>query len=353
MSKIDSQTTENPPNAAVAGASRSKNAKGRHRAPVEQPHRWLPEFLLSLDQPFRFATRFASVGVVGVIFAAVVQYSSWRDEKDLNRHKEELTNAISAFSEISGALSAVMNLQQILFFTYQAYSKTNDLHERNTFIANGKEIGAQYVAQRTKLRQSIDVLTAKADLFIDRPATPESSRIAPVSEAPQVISNRDILRGNSFSCQRDMPYPNVASAGRINVVPVGKILIAWSRSRWHVAAFYYCLEEIHTELLPVRVWASSDVKESGVDSEPRDKTMVAFLAKNDDQSGKTDENKAKNDLKSKYPDEGKNTLIPDFDRETTRLNEFMALAIQKIEEMRLKSKENGFFRHQFCLFCEN
>jgi hypothetical protein len=124
-----------------------------------------------------------------------------------------------------------MNLQQILFFTYQAYYKANDPHERNTFIANGKEIGVQYVAQRTKLRQSIDVLTAKADLFIDRPATPDSSRIATVSEAPQVISNRDVLRSNLFNCQRDMPYPNVGSSSRIDMVSVGKILIDWSRTR--------------------------------------------------------------------------------------------------------------------------
>jgi hypothetical protein len=35
----------------------------------------------------------------------------------------------------------------------------------------------------------------------------------------------------------------------------------------------------------------------------------------------------------------------------TRLNDFITLSTNKIEEMRLHTKDNGFFRHQFCFFC--
>ena len=75
---------------------------------------WFARLLVQLDRPFRFAAHLTFVGIVGVVIAAVVQYSSWRDEKQRARHAEELSNAILNFSEISGALSGVMNLQQIL-----------------------------------------------------------------------------------------------------------------------------------------------------------------------------------------------------------------------------------------------
>jgi hypothetical protein len=311
---------------------------------------WLRGLLLALDKPFNFATRLTSVGAVGVIIAALVQYSSWRDEKNLTRHKEELSSAISTFSEISGALSAVMNLQQILFFTYKAYYETDDEQKINAFFASGKAIATQYVNLRTALRQNIDVLAAKADLFIDRPTTPDSKRIAPVSNAPQVFSNRDSLRSNMFNCERDMPSSNT--------IEVKKITLDWTHTRSHVWTFYYCLEEVHTSLLPARVWASLDTRgddQAVAKAEDNKKTKLALYAKVDDQGVTTNDNKKniKIDLHEKFSDEEMDKVVRDFDRETQRLNHFIALSIRKIEEIRLRAKENGFFRHQFCIFCDN
>jgi len=42
-----------------------------------------------------------------------------------------------------------------------------------------------------------------------------------------------------------------------------------------------------------------------------------------------------------------------FDLQTKRLNALIVLSTDKIEEIRLSAKENGFFRHQFCFFCNN
>jgi hypothetical protein len=41
----------------------------------------------------------------------------------------------------------------------------------------------------------------------------------------------------------------------------------------------------------------------------------------------------------------------DFDPQTRRLNDFIAVATAKIEELRLRTKDNRFLRHQFCFFC--
>jgi hypothetical protein len=89
------------------------------RASTDSTESPLQRLILSLDRPFKFATNLTSLGVVGVIIASIIQYSAWRDEKNLTRHREELTSAISSFSEISGVLSAAINLQQILYYTYQ------------------------------------------------------------------------------------------------------------------------------------------------------------------------------------------------------------------------------------------
>jgi len=345
MPRIDSRTVERSSKARRRRNVASRRAADPHKAGDEPSDRWLPGLLLSLDKPFRFAGKLTSLGAVGVILAAVIQYSSWRDEKNLARHKEELDSAISTFSEISGALSAVMNLQQILFFTHDAIHDAKDAKDEqkiNMLVINSKDILSQYMSLRTRLRENIDVLTAKADLFIDRPTTPDSKRVELGPEVPQVTSNRDVLRKNRYDCERNMP-----SSG---VVPVGSIPIDWNLTRWHVATFYYCLEEIHSALLPIRAWASVDAKKDGANADEK-KATVALYAKNDDRGGAIESSSTKTDVNPKLSDDNADTIIPDFDRQTTRLNEFMAKSIRKIEEIRLKTKENGFFQHQFCIFC--
>jgi hypothetical protein len=323
----------------------SRKAADPHKVGDEPLRPWLAGLLLSLDKPFRFAGKLTSLGAVGVILAAVIQYSSWRDEKNLARHKEELDSAIATFSEISGALSAAMNLQQILFFTHDAVHDAKDAKDDqkiNMLVMNGRDILNQYMKLRTTLRENIDVLTAKADLFIDRPTTPDAKRVEPGPEVPQVTSNRDVLRKNKYDCERDMPSSRT--------VMVGSIPIDWSLTRWHVATFYYCLEEIHSALLPVRVWASVEANKDGAKADEK-KAGAALYSKNDDQGGIAP-GSTKIDVHPKLSDGNADTIIPDFDRQTTRLNEFMAKSIRKIEEIRLKTKENGFFRHQLCPICE-
>jgi hypothetical protein len=345
MPRIDSRTVERSSKSRRKRNVAARRAADPRKAGDEPSRPWLAGLLLSLDQPFRFAGKLTSLGALGVILAAVIQYSSWRDEKNLARHKEELDSAISTFSEISGALSAVMNLQQILFFTHDAIRDARDAKDEqkvNMLVMNGKDILNQYMLLRTRLRENIDVLTAKADLFIDRPTTPDSKRIELGPEVPQVTSNRDVLRKNRYDCEQHMPSPHTLT--------VGNIPIDWNLTRWHVATFYYCLEEIHSALLPIRVWASVDAKKEGAKDDEK-KTMVALYAKNGDQGGAIEQSSTKTDVNPKLSDDNADTIIPDFDRQTTRLNEFMVKSIRKIEEIRLKTKENGFFQHQFCIFC--
>lgn len=72
-------------------------------------------FLSAFDRPFRFAAHLAIFGLIGTIIGSYFQYTSWREEKILTRHESELKSAIDAHTEIIAALSAVMNLQSMLF----------------------------------------------------------------------------------------------------------------------------------------------------------------------------------------------------------------------------------------------
>jgi hypothetical protein len=302
------------------------------RASTDSTESPLQRLILSLDRPFKFATNLTSLGVVGVIIASIIQYSAWRDEKNLTRHREELTSAISSFSEISGVLSAAMNLQQILYYTYQmalGYDGSVDELTVKHLSTNAKATWTDYFSSRISLRKNIDVLIAKADLYIDRPTKPESQRVISESpdDGPRVFSSRDSLTENGFVCKEHMP------AGPAKVT-VGKITLSWKKVKHHVATFYYCLEELHTSLLPIRVWASMN-------------------ATGDAQPIKIADDRIKVDEHIKLSKERMEEIKEDLNLQTRRLNALIVLSTAKIEEVRLRTKENGFFRHQFCFFCNN
>ena len=292
----------------------------------------LQRLILSLDRPFRFAANLTSLGIVSVIIASIIQYSAWQDEKNLTRHREELGSAISNFSEISGVLAAAMNLQQTLYYTYKnalGYFENPDQLTLNHLAMNAKATSNDYFSSRTSLRKNIDVLIAKADLYLDRPTKSDSQRVSYQSRAnePQVFSNRDLLRENGFSCKEHMP-------GAQSSVKVGKISIWWTQVKHHVATFYYCLEDLHSSLLPIRVWSSIDKIADG------DRIKVS-----DDRVNRYEP--------LRLPKERMTAIEQNFDLQTKRLNALIVLSTDKIEEIRLSAKENGFFRHQFCFFCNN
>jgi hypothetical protein len=293
------------------------------------PPSGLARLLLSLDRPFRFVANLTSLGIVSVIVAALIQYSSWRDDKQLTRHKEELSGAISSFSEIAGFLSAAMNLQQILYFTHKNAAGAfgaNNPQQLNYLLMSAKSILADYTASRLTLRKSVDVLIGKSDLFIDRPARPEAQRsVTNVAKTDDllVFSNRDILRGQGFRCSEHLSQPEPINLKTLS--------IDWQQTRNHVGTFYYCLEDLHTRIFDIRVWAhAAEVQPAG---QPDEKTTPKPAVQ--------------------LSDEDKKQIEHGFDLQTRRLNDFIAVTTARIEEMRLRTNDNGFLRHQFCFWCRD
>lgn len=278
----------------------------------------LQAFFTWLDRPYRFATNLAFFGLIGTIVGAYFQYNSWRDEKTLARYQNELSTASSTFSEVAQALSSVMNLQQILFYSYKnalGYYAPIDEETRLYLSENSKLIHENYFAVRTALRQNIDILSGKAGLFLDRPIETDEQRVNMLTGGSFVVSNRDKLEEEGFKCTEHLP--NLVQRR----TDLKTMIIDWNSARQHVGTFYYCSDEIHYRMLFIRMWAQNG---------------SATNQKNEEFRGKVD------------------TLGRRLELQSARLNAFIAVSLEKIELLRLRGRPKGFFRHQlFCLWSCN
>jgi hypothetical protein len=273
----------------------------------------LQKFFMWLDRPYRFATNLAFFGLLGTVLGAYFQYNSWRDEKTLARYQDELSTASSTFSEVAQALSSVMNLQQILFYSYKnALDYYGPVNERTrTYLSDSaKRTYENYFVARTALRQNIDILSGKAALFLDRPIESDDQRVEMLMNTTFVVSNRDKLEEEGFQCP--IHLPDLVQ----RKVALKTMVIDWNSARQHIGTFYYCSDAIHYQMLFIRMWAQS----GAVDNE--------------------DNEKVRNEI---------DAIDKNLKLQTDRLNAFISISLEKIELLRLRGRPKGFLRHQF--FC--
>jgi hypothetical protein len=201
-----------------------------------------------------------------------------------------------------------MNLQQIIFFVHRDAHDTGDDKTYTYLSENAKRIHETYFLARTALRQNIDILSGKAALFIDRPIESDEQRVQQLGESNFVVSNRENLIDEEFSCAKHMPNRNQPTR-------LKNIVIDWDSVRHQIGTFYFCSEAIHYSLLPLRMWAQSGVHNQEIDD--FHKSNPAFKE--------------------------------NLDRQSTRLSILISMSLEKIERLRLRGRPKGFFRHQF--FC--
>ena len=270
-------------------------------------------FLVWLNRPYRAATRIALFGLVGTIIGIYFQYNSWRDEKTLTRYQNELSTATSTFSEIAQTMSSVMNLQQILYYTYlnaMGYYRPVDEKRRTYLWQSANDIHKDYFTARTAFRQNVDILSGKAALFLDRPVQTDEQRVALLFNDTFVVSARGSLKAEGFDCATHMP--NLKQ----RTTKLTTTEIDWNMARQHVGTFFYCSDELHNRLLSIRQWARNG---SNATSDPPDtKKEVADLEEA-------------------------------LNQQTARLDAFISVSLEKIEALRLRGRPKGFFHHQF--FC--
>jgi hypothetical protein len=236
--------------AAMRDQHQQQIGSQRHGAAGDPQRRrsWFGRLLVQLDQPFRFAGKLTVAGLIFGLFGSLVgayaHYATWRDEQKLATYKEDLAHAIATFSETSTTLSAVMNLQQILFFTFTAALDAGKEDEENSFYAkNAKQSYDDYFTSRTALRKDIDSLAGKAEVFLDLPIDQLRDPVSagallmdPVRSHPYFsASERNSLKHNGFDCDKHLPTPEA--------IKVGEIVVDWQRAKHHVITFYFCLEK--------------------------------------------------------------------------------------------------------------
>jgi hypothetical protein len=309
--------------ATMVGSSQTQ-ASGKSTKDRRHPG-FFKVLLRYVDKPFRVAGKLTFVafilGAFGSLTGVYVQYTAWREEKNIARYNEDLKNSIATLSELSGTLSAIMNLQQILFYTFrEALEKNLEADHNGFYFKNATKVYDEYLSTRTALRKNIDALVGKTKVFLDLPTDPERVLLKPIDLITNPLdisaSNRSVLAHVNFDCKKHLPIQFVENVELRSEVET--LTINWNNTKHHLNTFYYCLEDIHFNIIEIRTWAS------GAKLVEEDKDLI----------------------KSKMQ-----SIEDDISILSFRFNALMAVAIRKVEEIRLRERPRPFLCHQTGLFC--
>jgi hypothetical protein len=238
------------------------------------------------------------------------------------------------FIELSNKLAGATTTQQMLYFTF-ADTNGKKPEEISLPMRSAPDIYKIYSVARTELRQNISVYARRAEIFIDWPSdlgrNPALEKHLPSDPITKSGINTTIdhdgaadvinlIGAYNFDC--DLMYPESRDLGHLGDLTLPRppslpknpnappqIVVNWGSLKHQLVTFQYCFERIHDKLKPTREWASS----IGT-------------------AGQT---------KPNYND---NELIRDrLDGQVARFNYFLALAMRRIEEIRIRYRPSGFW----------
>ena len=151
--------------------------------------------ILRAEGTAQFLKNLSIVGLIGTVVGSYFQYVSWREEQNIAHYKEDFAAATAAFADTSRTLSIAINLQQIVYFTFKDAVKANVDTNDNAFLTKTtRETYKGYADARNSLREDIDALARKMEIYLDWPS--DRSR-----EPGRKISG-DPLNGNTTSVCR-------------------------------------------------------------------------------------------------------------------------------------------------------
>jgi hypothetical protein len=329
MSKED--TTQAPPEVDDA-------------APKSAPLRWLWKFNHGLD----LVKGLSLVTVLSSLVVGYFQYLNAYQEKVGNQAKEDMASATATFTEISGAFSEIQALQQILYSDFtRAVRDKSDASEQALVNKNALAISGSYEKARIALRENIEVLARKAEVYIDwasntyrDPAAKHNVDDDPLSES--------VLRDYAFDCSDKFNFPAFGNVyAPDDETPAREISddtycaigekrgvddttkpkdafiricagfndkqakrIYWYSAKHHVLTMHYCFEAAHNKLAAARQWASKS---------DRDTVRESEIIK------------------------GEKEISAQLDDLTRRLSAFDSLALYQMERIRVKYRPAGFF----------
>ena len=312
-------------------------------APKSTPLRWLWKFDHGLD----IVKGLSMVTVLSSLAVGYLQYLNAYQEKVSSQAKEDMAAATATFTEISRAFSEAQALQQTLYSDFTgAVRGRSDESDQSLVTKNARAISERYEKARIALRENIDMLTRKAEVYIDwasdtyrDPADKRNVDGDPLS--------RQVLRDYAFDCSDKYNFP---AFGNVNVedddTPTKQVAdseycaiaekrgvddktkpkdafiricsgpndkdakrIYWYSAKHHVLTMHYCFEAADKKLAAARQWASRSDRDAAKETEivAREKEIDAQL---DDLAG--------------------------------RVSAFSSLALHQMERIRVKYRPVGF-----------
>lgn len=277
-------------------------------------------------------------GLVAAALLAYFQYLSTYEAKVRDISKDDLAAATSVFIELSNKLASAMTLQQMLYFTF-AGTDGKKPEDVSLLIRSAPELYKSYSAARTELRQNISVYARRAEIFIDwpsdldrNPALEKNLPTDPITKSginatAQPTSNHDgaadvinLIGAYNFDCDQMFPVSrDLARLGDLTLprpqsLPKDpnspeQIVVNWGSLKHQLVTFQYCFERAHDKLKGAREWASAIT--------------------------------ATSQIKANY---GDGELIRDrLDGQVARFNYFVALAMRRIEDIRIRYRPSGFW----------
>jgi len=311
-------------------------------APKSAPLRWLWKFNRGLD----VVKGLSMVTVLSSLAVGYFQYLNAYQDKVGSQAKEDMAAATSTFTEISHAFSEMQALQQTLYADFaRAISEKSDASDKALVTRNVRVISERYEKARIALRENIDLLTRKAEVYIDWASNTYRDPAEKHNVDDDPLSRR-VLRDYAFDCSDKFNFPafgNVHAPDddaqsrevaddkycaiaekrgvddttkpkdafiRICAGPNDKAAkrIYWYSAKHHVLTMHYCLEAAHNKLAAARQWAS------GIGCE---------VAKESDVFKREKEINAQ------------------FDDLAGRINAFNSLALYQMEQIRVKYRPAG------------
>jgi hypothetical protein len=312
-------------------------------APKSAPLRWLWKFNHGLD----IVKGLSMVTVLSSLAVGYFQYLNAYQDKVGSQAKEDMAAATATFTEISRTFTEMQALQQTLYSDFtRAIRQKSDASDKALETKNAQAISERYEKARMALRENIDMLTRKAEVYIDwasnsyrDPADKHNVDDDPLS--------RQVLRDYAFDCSDKYNFPAFGNVHvedddtsvkdvadneycaiaekrgvddrtrprdafiRICAGPQDKSAkrIYWYSAKHHVLTMHYCFEAAHDRLAAARQWASRSDRDAAKEKEivEREKEINAQL---DDLSG--------------------------------RVGAFSSLALFQMEQIRVKYRPVGF-----------
>jgi len=312
-------------------------------APKSAPLRWLWKFNHGLD----IVKGLSLVTVLSSLAVGYLQYLNAYQDKVSSQAKEDMAAATATFTEISHAFSEAQALQQTLYSDFtRAVREKSDASDKALDIKNAQTISERYEKARIELRENIDVLMRKAEVYIDWASNTYRDPAEKRNVNDDPLSRR-ALRDYAFDCSDkynfpafgnvrieddDTPAKEVADDAycaiaekrgvddntkpkdafiRICANPQDKApkRIYWYSAKHHVLTMHYCFEAAHDRLAAARQWASRSDRDAAKEREivEREKEINAQL-----------------------------------DDVASRVSAFSSLALYQMERIRVKYRPVGF-----------